>query len=523
MKRYGNSQTTTNRSRVSLYPPGFAKALALFCLILGISFRVDAANLGAQTITLDGRLLSIDGTEGLLDPDITIDVKIYDPGASCILYEQSEHITTITTEGRFTISVGSAVGATKRLTGYVLPMATIFQNASAIVSKTCTFTPASGDARLLRITVSPSTSGTTEVLAPDTTIDAVPNALVAETLQGLDRDHVLAIDSTSTLNQTNISNIFSSTNYPILTALLGGTSSQYVTSTSSGAKIPSTATTPSSPAVGQIWFSSSANAFQYYDGSLVQTLQSMNFYSTGSTATQWTTSGTGISYTGGKVGIGNATPGTTLDVNGGIRAGASTVVTATCNAATEGVERYNYSTHFKEYCNGSAWTQFTVQAAASTIGVSTSGPPTNASLYAFASASANYSPTYGSVANTYNGNWPAVGSSSVSNSTCVQMDPQPVANQYIIYDLGSLKSVGNIYLSASGPPYGYMVPYVSFSTDGVTFNSSVQPYLYNTQSIQYASYTLSTPLSIRYVRVTNGGMNNSATPNDTFCQIAVGP
>ena len=58
------------------------------------------------------------------------------------------------------------------------------------------------------------------------------------------------------------------------------------------------------------------------------------------------------------VGIGTATPGAKLDVaGGGIRPGSETEVTA-CGmgrANGEGIQRYNYTTHMYEYCNGTGW------------------------------------------------------------------------------------------------------------------------------------------------------------------------
>ena len=56
----------------------------------------------------------------------------------------------------------------------------------------------------------------------------------------------------------------------------------------------------------------------------------------------------------GSVGINTASPAATLDVNGGVRAGSATAVTA-CTAASEGTQRYNFTKHAIEWCNGSGW------------------------------------------------------------------------------------------------------------------------------------------------------------------------
>ena len=88
----------------------------------------------------------------------------------------------------------------------------------------------------------------------------------------------------------------------------------------------------------------------------------------------------------GNVGIGTTNPQVALDVNGGIRAGSSGSV-STCGSGQangEGSQRYNYTTHQMEYCNGTGWVSVSssAQSVSAKYGQSYSqtivnGPTTN--------------------------------------------------------------------------------------------------------------------------------------------------
>lgn len=59
--------------------------------------------------------------------------------------------------------------------------------------------------------------------------------------------------------------------------------------------------------------------------------------------------------TTGVVGIGTTTPQAELDVNGGVRIGTES---ASCTSTNVGEVRYNSTSTYMEYCNGSAWNPF---------------------------------------------------------------------------------------------------------------------------------------------------------------------
>ncbi|MEQ1877668.1 MAG: hypothetical protein ABL958_13570, partial [Bdellovibrionia bacterium] len=217
-----------------------------------------------QTITYQGRLMDPSGNAPLTGT-VNMTLTVLDPSGSCTLYEESQSVD-LGTSGLFAVYVGSNTGAAKR-TGSDpnISMNRVFGNdtAAGVVvpnSATCSllagYTPASGDPRLMRVTV----DGTP--LTPDLNLSAVPQALVAETLQGKTADGFIQVTGGTT--QVNLG------------ILTGGAASD-------------------------------ASALHNHD-----THDDARYARTGSAVTQ--NFGTGDVVTAGKVGVGTTTPATDLEV-----------------------------------------------------------------------------------------------------------------------------------------------------------------------------------------------------------------
>ncbi len=253
-------------------------------LILIIFYCINSFSLseGPQGFTLDGRLYnSSAGSSPLLDNSINLRLQILDPNKNCILYEETQNVSTSASNGYFNISVGSATTDSKRSSidsgNY---MAGVFQNLASINGRSvtnggaCSYVPVAGDQRFLRVVVLPSTTNVQVTLAPDMKLNSVPSAVVAESLNGITTGNILQADSSTQLNQSSLSSVFSNTNYPKLTSLLAGGGNYVTSTTSSGASLPSfsTSTPPASPLAGSVWFDSTSGTVKYFNGSTTQVL-----------------------------------------------------------------------------------------------------------------------------------------------------------------------------------------------------------------------------------------------------------
>jgi hypothetical protein len=140
------------------------------------------------TFTYQGIVMNSAGTAPLTSV-VSLKLSIYDPTGACLLYqEQQSNIDLSQTNGTFAVQSGSAVGAAKRTgTDQGLAMTSVFANNGQILAASTTncttgYTPAANDIRLLRVAV--TNGGSTVTISPDLQINSVPNAMVAETVQG---------------------------------------------------------------------------------------------------------------------------------------------------------------------------------------------------------------------------------------------------------------------------------------------------------------------------------------------------
>jgi|GEM_PF-2652480 len=171
--------------------PGPIKRMSrIFFTICSFLTTVSAFALtNSQTFTYQGRFLNSGGTEPLLDK-VDVIFQIWDPSAACMLYEETQTGVDLTgTGGVISVQVGSTIGDVKRtINDPGLSMADIFSNANTLTNAktSCSFTPTAAQNRRLRVIVTPYSTMVTTTLSPDQSINSVPQAQTAETLQGLD-------------------------------------------------------------------------------------------------------------------------------------------------------------------------------------------------------------------------------------------------------------------------------------------------------------------------------------------------
>ena len=229
---------------------------------LTFCFEVALANSGPQGFNVRGVVRTAAGVP--LEKSVNIKLQVFDKDAGCLLYEESHSGVDLSdTDGAFSLALGSGGGRSNKVDGTTALKANVFRNDLVLpTSSTCSggLTTAAGDARMLRIIIDQGAGEVT--MTPDLVIQSSPYANVAESLQGKLPADFLQLGSGS-LTQANAESVFSTTNFPKLGALLAGTSTEYIRSTTTGAALPTFAADPVTPPAGAIWYDSTNNQLKY--------------------------------------------------------------------------------------------------------------------------------------------------------------------------------------------------------------------------------------------------------------------
>lgn len=226
-----------------------------------------------EGLTLQGRLvkdsLAVVGA-------VTLTVQVTSPNLdACLLYEEAHALNlSADDEGSFSVKIG---GGTRTSNDKGFSLVNIFSNRNAPLnglsctgSSATSYTPSSSDSRYVYVRF--LNGSETVVFNSPYVIQSVPYALEAERLDGKMASEYL--QTTSDTTQSKLNSLMTNTSYTELMALLGGTSSKYMnSSTTTGTYIPSVSAAPLSPVAGQMWFDSVANVMKYYNGSSVQTVK----------------------------------------------------------------------------------------------------------------------------------------------------------------------------------------------------------------------------------------------------------
>ncbi|MGK5088700.1 hypothetical protein WDW86_14170, partial [Bdellovibrionota bacterium FG-2] len=186
----------------------------LFCVFFCQAF---AASESPQTFTFQGRLLNEEGSAPLTKV-VDVTLGVYSADGGCLLYEEKQtEIDLSATDGMFSVQVGSATDNVTKRTDYDpgKTMAEVFANRGTELrvddsssTQTCIggYTPSSGDARKLRVVVTPQ--GESPItLSPDLTLSSVPSAFSAETLQGMGPSRFIQSGTGDQVSQATMRNL----------------------------------------------------------------------------------------------------------------------------------------------------------------------------------------------------------------------------------------------------------------------------------------------------------------------------
>ena len=278
-------------------------------------------------ITYHGRIVKPDGTP-LQGTAVQFKLQIVTPGTEvCLLYQETQTLNMSNSDGMFALTLNDGTGTRNDTSGYSFDQ--IFANygsftfAGGACAIGTTYAPGYNDGRKFVVSFEDETMASFELL-PAQGLNFVPMAIQAKQVGGFGAANLLRVEN-GTGPQAAAS--FTPQNFSDLQALIAGTSTKYVQSTTgSGGDLPVVAGSPGSPAAGSIWFDSTAHEVKYFDGTATQIVGTGG----GSGTVTSVTAGTGLSggaiTTAGTIALANTTVAT------GSYGSATQVPTFTVNA-----------------------------------------------------------------------------------------------------------------------------------------------------------------------------------------------
>jgi len=189
-----NSKRHSTRSRITKSILYFASA----------AFLLSRASWAGQSPSFVYQAKLYDSTgSNPLTGTINVYFQIYDPTGTCLLYEELQSGIVLGSDGILSANVGTALGNSKRIVGTDpgLTMSMIYSNAGMPLtgrgtSGSCTYTPTSGDSRVLRVSWNDGVHPSNPL--PPQTLGTVPSAITADSLDGLTASQFIQSDSTVT-------------------------------------------------------------------------------------------------------------------------------------------------------------------------------------------------------------------------------------------------------------------------------------------------------------------------------------
>jgi hypothetical protein len=201
-------------------------------ILAGLLFMPHEA--GAQPVTNIPGYFNFDGTlldssnNPILSANVNFKLELMDAAGTCVLYSENHIVDLSTTAGAFSLKVGSGTTKANNLQGTASLSGQLFANSGS----TGPFSGCgggvvlgAGDGRQLRVSYDPAGGTSYVLLSPNFNMGALPYAMVAESLQGKAPSDLVQVrdDAGYDLNQSNIENVFSATNFAKLLQLLNNT------------------------------------------------------------------------------------------------------------------------------------------------------------------------------------------------------------------------------------------------------------------------------------------------------------